>query len=131
MTGHKKPRRHWRRRVSLARSFGGALSGRGTFQICQSEGARSALADDFSRDLAEAGQADRTGRAGGEVEHPATHKRAAVVDGHDDGTAAMGDTQLGAERPQPEMPERQFQRMGIEAEQLAGWYAATPRGSLS
>src|SRR4051794_29844957 len=60
--------------------------------------ARCALADDFSRDLAKAGQTDRTGRAGGEVEHPATHERAAVVDGHDDGTAAMGNPQLGAER---------------------------------
>lgn len=34
-------------------------------------------------------------------------------------------SQLGAERPQPEMPDRQFARMGIEAEHLAGWYAET------
>jgi len=32
--------------------------------------------------------------------------------------------QFGAERAQPEIPDRQFQRMGAEAEQLASWYAA-------
>lgn len=35
-------------------------------------------------------------------------------------------SQLGAEHPQPELPDRQFMRMGMEAEQLAGWYAANP-----
>ncbi|MBS0452649.1 MAG: thiamine pyrophosphate-binding protein [Proteobacteria bacterium] len=34
-------------------------------------------------------------------------------------------SQFGSERPQPEMPDRQFARMGIEAEHLAGWYAET------
>jgi len=33
-------------------------------------------------------------------------------------------SQFGAERPQPELPDRQFLRMGLEAEQLASWYAA-------
>lgn len=32
--------------------------------------------------------------------------------------------QFGPEKPQPEMPDRQFQRMGAEAEQLGVWYAA-------
>ncbi len=31
---------------------------------------------------------------------------------------------FGVESPQPEMPDRQFQRMGLEAEQLGVWYAA-------
>lgn len=32
--------------------------------------------------------------------------------------------QFGPEKPQPELPDRQFQRMGAEAEQLGVWYAA-------
>lgn len=32
-------------------------------------------------------------------------------------------SQLGVEHPQPEIPDRQFQRMGTEAEQLGIWYA--------
>ncbi|GJG95049.1 thiamine pyrophosphate-dependent enzyme [Cupriavidus pauculus] len=32
--------------------------------------------------------------------------------------------QFGPAKPQPEMPDRQFQRMGAEAEQLGVWYAA-------
>lgn len=32
-------------------------------------------------------------------------------------------SRLGAHQPQPEMPDRQFQRMGLEAEQLGQFYA--------
>lgn len=32
--------------------------------------------------------------------------------------------QFGPAKPQPEIPDRQFQRMGAEAEQLGVWYAA-------
>jgi phosphonopyruvate decarboxylase len=32
-------------------------------------------------------------------------------------------SRFGPATPQPEMPDRQFQRMGIEAEQLGVWYA--------
>ncbi|MGF6773565.1 thiamine pyrophosphate-dependent acetolactate synthase large subunit-like protein [Paraburkholderia sp. GAS199] len=31
---------------------------------------------------------------------------------------------FGPDQPQPEMPDRQFQRMGMEAEQLGVWYAS-------
>jgi phosphonopyruvate decarboxylase len=40
-------------------------------------------------------------------------------------------SQFGADRPQPELPDRQFARMGLEAEQLAGWYAANVERSAS
>jgi phosphonopyruvate decarboxylase len=33
-------------------------------------------------------------------------------------------SQFGPNQPQPELPDRQFQRMGLEAEQLAGQYAS-------
>src|SRR5579859_2460231 len=55
-------------------------------------------AHDFGSDLADAAEADGAGRAGGEVEHPAANERAAVVDGDDDGAAAMGHAEPGAER---------------------------------
>lgn len=32
-------------------------------------------------------------------------------------------SRFGVDLPQPEMPDRQFQRMGLEAEQLGVWYA--------
>jgi hypothetical protein len=54
------------------------------------------LADDFGGDLAEAGEANGAGCTRGEVEHPAMYERAAIVDGDDDATAAMGDAELGA-----------------------------------
>src|ERR1700759_2336167 len=60
--------------------------------------ASGALSDHFGGDLAEAGEAEGACGTRGEVEHPATHERAAVVDGDGDGAAAMGHAQLGAER---------------------------------
>src|ERR1700761_4932871 len=60
--------------------------------------ASGALADDFGRDLAKTIQAEGAGRAGRQIKHPAMHIGAAVVDGDDDGAAAMADAQLGAER---------------------------------
>src|SRR5262249_35927706 len=53
--------------------------------------------DDFGRDLAETVNAERAGRGGGQVEHPAAHERPAVVDGDDDAAAAMAHPELGAE----------------------------------
>lgn len=32
--------------------------------------------------------------------------------------------QFGPGKPQPEIPDRQFHRMGVEAEQLGAWYAS-------
>jgi phosphonopyruvate decarboxylase len=37
--------------------------------------------------------------------------------------------QFGAHQPQPELPDRQFERMRVEAEQLGVWYALQSRGA--
>src|SRR6185312_1839049 len=57
------------------------------------------LADDFRGDVADAGagQADGTRRGGGEVEYPALHVGATVIDGNNDAAAVMGHAELGAE----------------------------------
>ena len=56
--------------------------------------------NDLSDDAADAGagQTDRAGSAGGQVQHPPTDEGAAVVNGDDYAAAAMGDPELGAER---------------------------------
>lgn len=38
---------------------------------------------------------------------------------------------FGPEFPQPEMPDRQFERMGQEAQQLSTWYATHPQGAIA
>src|ERR1700681_4387710 len=68
--------------------------------LMDGRGVRRRLRDDVGGDAADAGagQADRAGSAGGQIQHPAPDERTSVVDGDDDALAAMGDAQLGAER---------------------------------
>src|SRR6185312_15923826 len=100
---HKKARRHSRRRVLLGAQRRLAPFWTRYFPdfyeealVCVCEPGISA--HDFARDLAETGDPEHAGGTGGEIEHPAANERAAVVDGDDDGAAAMAHAQLGAER---------------------------------
>jgi hypothetical protein len=94
----QKACRHWRQQAFPARGGSATVTRRNAYRKDWiGRGVQDALGDDLSRDAADAVQADRTGRARGEVQYPAVDERAAVVDGDHHAAVAMGDPELGAE----------------------------------
>src|SRR6266849_2360714 len=102
--------------VSACRKFCALCDATLTDSWLGGRGVENALRDDLCSHAADAGtgQADRAGGARGQVKHPAADERAAVVDGHDDATAAMGHPELGTERQRTV-----GRRQGILIEMLA------------
>jgi hypothetical protein len=79
--------------LSACGNFRGRYATQRLLVVMEGCGVLDASRDDFGGDAADtgAGQADRTGSPRGQVEDAATDERTAIIDGHDDAAAAMGD----------------------------------------